>query len=153
MDSAGPKSPLRSCRIQRAKASHCIGLWMKTFPDPSTSPAHRTRNLSVHGLPDFVTGGPDASGLILTFYNVVHLQFEHFTCADSRALLAAFHGFSPTVKSLSLTFTSFVVFDLVYSSPPSRTWRWFPSIKAVAPSGRALLRHLRHRPSSLGLSS
>ena len=96
---------------------HTIGLWTKTFPDPSTSPAHHARSLSIHGLVDFTTRDLDASGLIRTFCNVVHLQFDHFTCADNRALLATFHGFSHTVKSLRLASTSLEVFDLVYSFP------------------------------------
>ena len=94
-----------------------ITSWIETFPDPSNSPAHHTRSLTIQRLPAFITTGVDVGSWIRTFQNVVDLRFEHITWPDHQAPLAPFHGFSHTVRSLRLTYTSFEVFDLVCSFP------------------------------------
>ena len=90
--------------------------WMKAFPDPSNSPAHHTRTLSISYLPEAsVSVGTD--GWIRAFSNVVHFHFERTIWAGYDVPLAPFFGFSPAVRSLHLTSTSSEVFDLICSFP------------------------------------
>ena len=94
------------------------------FPDPSSSPAHHTRSLSIRCLPAVTATSPnvDVTSWVRTFRNVMHLHYiskmyERLTWADQEAPLAPFYGFSHTIKSLRLSSTSFEVFDLVCSFP------------------------------------
>ena len=88
---------------------------MATFPDPSNSPAHHTRSLSISDFPASVSAGTDVGGWISTFYNVTHFHFDRVPWADHP--LTPFFGFSPAVRSLSLAATSSEFFDLVCSFP------------------------------------
>jgi hypothetical protein len=97
-----------------AQESH-IELWKKAFPDPSTSPAHHTLTLSIHGIP-IVTAG-DADGWIRSFFDLVHLHLEWIGPINDQLSLAPFHGLSPTLRSLRLIGTSLEVLDLVCSFP------------------------------------
>ena len=93
--------------------------WMKTFPDPSNSPAHHTRILTVcrpASATDTATD-TDVTSCARTFHNVVHLHYRCSFWADHKTRLVPFYGFSHTVRSLRLTHTSFEVFDLVCSFP------------------------------------
>ena len=56
-----------------------IEMWMKRFPDPSNSPAHHTRTLSIFGTPVIVITATDAgvSDWIRAFHNVVRLELSH----------------------------------------------------------------------------
>ena len=93
-----------------------VELWKKTFPDPSNSPAHHTRHLSVYGLSHVTAVDAEAGGWIRTFYNLVHLHLEGFRLGE-RVSLAPFHGLSPTLRSLHLIYTSLEVSDLICSFP------------------------------------
>jgi len=94
-----------------------IESWMETFPDPSNSPAHYTSSLSIRN-PQVVTAtNADVANWTGTFHNLVHLHLEDCGWANHQALPAPFFGFSPTVRSLRLTSTSFEVFDFVCSFP------------------------------------
>jgi len=105
-----------ACVELDASESH-IELWKKSFPDPSNSPAHYTRALSVWGVP--ITPGTDLGpdkhpgGWIRTFCNVVHLRLSRL----DQASLVPFYGLSPTLKSLHLAQTHPGVFDLICSFP------------------------------------
>ena len=71
--------------------------WMKTFPDPSNSPAHHVRILMM------VIGTPlttAASPWIRAFHNVVSFHVD-FSSTHSVSLVP-FHGFSPSLRSLHL---------------------------------------------------
>jgi len=92
-------------------------MWKKTFPEPSTSPAHHARSLTICGLPVIPAADPGAGDWIRAFCNVVHLHLEHAPRVDHQVSLTPFHGLSPTVRSLRLTATSSEVFDLVCSFP------------------------------------
>ena len=94
-----------------------VELWMKAFPDPSNSPAHHTRRLTIRYLPAITTTDASVAGWIRTFRSVVHLHFEYVTWGAHQTPLAPFYGFSHTVRSLRLAFTSFEVFDLICSFP------------------------------------
>ena len=78
---------------------------MKTFPDPSNSPAHHTRHLRISV---FL---PDENAWIRSFQHVESLMvaFE----AISRTSLIPLHGLSPTLKTLHMTH---------FSVPPSETF-------------------------------
>jgi len=99
-----------------ASKSH-MELWKETFPDPSNSPAHHTRSLSIYGIPVVAPTDAGVGGWIRAFHNVVHLRLERLGEEDPRASFVPFYGFSPTVRSLSLASTSLEVFDLVCSFP------------------------------------
>ena len=88
-----------------AEKSH-IKRWRKAFPDPSTSPAHYTRNLSFHGLLASVAVDANTGSWIRTFRRVMHLRVNTLAWDDSRVSLVQLHGLSPTLKSLTLTYTS-----------------------------------------------
>ena len=99
--------------------------WKETFPDPSTSPARYTKTLII-GCPYVVTAADaEPGGWITGFSRVVHfgacsldafaMYFHGFTVT-----LVPFHGFSPVVKSLHMTFIfNFPpqLFDLILSFP------------------------------------
>ena len=92
-------------------------LWMKTFPDPSNSPAHHTRGLTICSLPAITTTDASVASWIRTFRNVVHLHFECVGWGTRQITLNPFYGFSHTVKSLRLILAPFEVFDLICSFP------------------------------------
>ena len=84
--------------------------WRKAFPDPSTSPACYTRLLTIH-CPQVVTAtDAEEGGWIPTFSRVVNFVVD-IRKPDSpdapRVSLVPFHGFSPALKSLLVTFTVF----------------------------------------------
>jgi len=84
-----------------------IELWKKAFPDPSNSPAHHTRTLSIHDAPVIATAD------IHAFCNVVHLQLSNM----DRTSLFLLRGFSPAIRSLSLIHASLGDFNLICSFP------------------------------------
>jgi len=87
--------------------------WKKTFPDPSSSPAHHTRSLLILTPPTITAADTSAGGWVRTFRSVTHLQLIHL----DRASLVLLHGLSPAVRSLNLTIVPFEVFDLICSFP------------------------------------
>ena len=93
-----------------------IDLWREAFPDPSNSPAHHTRHLSICGLSVVIAADAEAGGWIRTFHNLVHLYLEGLNWMDC-ASLVPFHGLSPALRSLHLTCTSPEVLDLICSFP------------------------------------
>ena len=96
---------------------HPFALWMKAFPDPSNSPAHHTRSLTIHRFQDATTTDADVASYFRTFHNVVRLHFKFLIWTNHENPLISFYGFSHTVRSLRLSHTSFEVFDLVCSFP------------------------------------
>ena len=100
----------------RPLESH-IERWKKTFPDPSNSPAHHTRSLSICGIPVVTAADAGVDGWIRTFHNVEHLRLDRLGEEEHQTSLAPFYGLSPAVRSLSLISTSIEVFDLICSFP------------------------------------
>ena len=97
-----------------------IESWMKAFPDPSNSPAHHTRALTIRGTRSVIAAGADVDRWIRAFHNVVHLHLDILGWSNDQASFAPFHGLSPTVRSLHLSFTSVPpseVFGLLCSFP------------------------------------
>ena len=97
-----------------------LELWKKIFPDPSTSPAHYTKTLSV-GCPHAATAADaQAGGWISTFSNVLRLNVDRLHGDGSAASLLLFRGFSPVLKSLDAHFAPLPpsqIFDFILSFP------------------------------------
>ena len=74
--------------------------WKEMFPDPSTSPARYAKSLIVHCPEVVVAADAETGGWITAFSRVVHLWVGVNT---DLASFVPFHGFSPVVKSLTLT--------------------------------------------------
>ena len=92
--------------------------WTRVFPDPSNSPAHYVRSLSISIYS--TTRSTDARALICSFRNSTKLRVYVNWCNNSRIFFAQLHGFSPVLKSLHLTYFSTPpseIFDLVCSFP------------------------------------
>ena len=99
-----------------------LKLWKKTFPDPSTSPASYTKSILIGS--SYVLRGVDADGgrWLRSFSRVVHLRvkLQNHERQGSAIPLAAFHGFSPVIRSLDLSFITLPpshIFDLILSFP------------------------------------
>jgi hypothetical protein len=80
-----------------------IELWMKAFPDPSNSPAHYARVLSLHGSPVVVSTGTHARTWVQTFRHIVELRTISVLWDYGPTSLVPLHGSFPTLKSLSIS--------------------------------------------------
>ena len=83
--------------VEFAGSPH-VDLWMTTFPDPSNSPAHYTRSLTIHESP---TAFPLFVSWICAFSSVAQLCLD---VGGAPYSLVPFHGFSYTLKSLRLKY-------------------------------------------------
>ena len=103
--------------VKFSPASRHVSQWKETFPDPTNSPAHYTRTLSIN-YPKLIT--PADVDTLLAFCGVSHLHVDTGVWYDQRFSVVQLHGFSPTVKSLHLSFTHLLsseIFGLVCSFP------------------------------------
>jgi hypothetical protein len=105
----------------RFRTEENLQSWKETFPDPSTSPARYARVLYID-YPQAVTAADaEAGGWISGFSRVVQLEVgSYMGHGDESLSLVPFHGFSPIVKSLRMTFTalpSSQIVDLILSLP------------------------------------
>ena len=102
--------------------------WMKAFPDPSSSPAHYVRTLTIIGINIVAAASTDVGRWIRAFHNVVHLNFDDVDARgldgnwgnDGRVSFLPFHGVSPVIRSLRLDTISIQpseIFGLVCSFP------------------------------------
>ena len=96
-----------------------IELWKKTFPDPSSSPAHYTRHLSIHR--DIAATDAD---WIRPFHNIVSLHLSSIGWVGHRIFRLLFCGLSPTLRSLHLACTSPDVLDFICSFPLLEDLAW-----------------------------
>ena len=87
-----------------------IQSWKKTFPDPSTSPAHYVKTLSAAPV-EIVDMGMYAGGWIRAFSRVVYLGLGSPTNAGMwlspsltlhKSTFFPFHGLSPVLRSLRI---------------------------------------------------
>jgi hypothetical protein len=88
--------------------------WRNAFPDPSNSPAHLVRALVVNHREEL----PERH--LSSFCNVTRLTLHVHTVGGSPISLAHLHGFTPSLKSLRMTFAIGPLSDilnLVYSFP------------------------------------
>ena len=80
--------------------------WMKAFPDPSNSPAHYTRSLTICDNHVLVAASRDSHAWIRAFHLVVHLALDGFWWGAGQGSLIPLHGLSPALRSLSITCSS-----------------------------------------------
>jgi len=94
--------------------------WKKTFPAPSTSPAHYAKTLIIRCAAVVTVGDAEAGGWIRGFSRLVRLEMDSLGCYPPEPVtsLAPFHRFSHTAKSL-----------LVHSAiiPPSQIFNFILS--------------------------
>ena len=94
-----------------------VQLWMKAFPDPSNSPAHHTRTLSILGPWDFTAVQLTVvRPWVHSFRHIVSLVATRFDGVSLNQL----HGISPILKSLKLDIPSvspLEIIDLICSFP------------------------------------
>lgn len=79
-----------------------LQLWKQAFPNPLSSPGQFTKTLYIAALCNVTMADRDAGGWIRAFSNVC--SFEVCTEEEDfnfRVSLVPFHGFSPSLKSLS----------------------------------------------------
>ena len=94
----------------------------RAFLDPTRSPAHHTRSLSVRFIESIFIADAEEGSWVKTFSNVVRLELRSNTKTwfNLKRYLALFYGFSPVVKSLRV-FTMCPpppqVFSLICSLP------------------------------------
>ena len=81
-------------------SSSPIGSWMKTFPNPSNSPAHYARVLLLHDLTPITALGTYAHPWLHSFCHIIELQVS--AAWKERSVPVPLYGLSPTLKSLSL---------------------------------------------------
>ena len=79
-----------------------IKSWIKAFPDPSTSPAHCARTLSLYNGAAVDIAGAGAFAWVRTFCNVVDLRMVSVRWIGDQTSLVPFHQLFPTLKSLSI---------------------------------------------------
>ena len=92
--------------------------WKNAFPNPSTSPARYTKNLVIRCPEEITAADAEEHGWIPAFSRVVHFDLE--VHEGPEASLTPFHGFSPVLKSLHvsyITLSSSRVLDLLHSFP------------------------------------
>ena len=103
-----------------------IESWAETFPDPTNSPAHYTRTLSIHH-PHLIESV--YADTISSFCSVVRLDVITGQRGDERVTLVSLHRFSPVLRSLRLTFVALPdseIFDLICSFPLLEDLEFFP---------------------------
>jgi hypothetical protein len=98
-----------------------IELWKKSFPDPSSSPAHYARHLSIHNIRDIAAADAD---WIHPFHNIVYLHLRSQGWVGHRIFRGPFCGLSPTLRSLHLSSTSPDVLDFICSFPLLEDLAW-----------------------------
>ncbi|KAF9789197.1 hypothetical protein BJ322DRAFT_1105063 [Thelephora terrestris] len=86
-------------------ATNSLGSWMKAFPDPSDSPAHYARNLTITGFAAVEAATTYAHAWVRPFSMIVGLVVT-MRWDNSGVALNRLHGLSPTLKSLSVGFDS-----------------------------------------------
>ena len=95
--------------------------WKDMFPDPSISPAHYAKTLSVGNLRIATVTDVEAGGWIKGFSRIIHLRLGRLDFGDWSVIsLIPFHGLSPVIKSLHITVPhppSSCIFDLILSFP------------------------------------
>ena len=79
-----------------------LELWMKTFPDPSNSPACYTRSLRLSGFAVIPLAISDALPWVRSFNHITELQVWTEWEEDRNFYFAPLHGLFPILKSLHL---------------------------------------------------
>ena len=90
-------------RIEFHPNQSSLQSWMRAFSDPSNSPAHHTRSLSIHDPSILSAASTNVRAWIRAFNRVFHLDLGASQWVVRRSSLAFLHGLSPTLRSLSIT--------------------------------------------------
>ena len=96
--------------------------WKETFPDPLASPAYHTHTLTVDCVRVVTAADAGPGGWLTGFSSVAYLDVSdhEVATAESTTSFVPFHGFSPVLKSLRITFGFLPpsrVFNFVLSFP------------------------------------
>ena len=99
--------------------------WKKIFLNPSNSPAYHTHTLSVHCPEEVANTDGEEDGWIRGFsrverFNLVVSGNPLANISDLEVTLTPFHGFSPVLKSLHVSYSTLQtsqIFDLISSLP------------------------------------
>ena len=106
-------------RIRFHYTKRSIKSWKLVFPDPSDSLAHHACTLFLREKNPSALADPDVGCWIRTFYRVESLHVN--TLGRNHGFsFVQFHGFSPTLRSLTLSHTSTPlqeIFNLICSFP------------------------------------
>ena len=102
-----------------------IESWMTAFPNPSNSPAHYTRTLTICGLRLVTAVNTNVGRWVRAFHSIVHLHVYTLGSTESwgddyQVSLVPFYGLSPSVRSLHLHSVSVPpseIFGLLCSFP------------------------------------
>ena len=98
-------------RVELQSTKSSITSWMKAFPDPSNSPAHYTRTLSIHML---MSAPTSMFTWLLPFCRIEELVADVFGWEELDGVsLAQLHGLSPTLKSLDLSRVGARISDVI----------------------------------------
>ena len=103
--------------VVKFRTEEDVQAWKNAFPDPSTSPAHYTRSLSVWCVGAVTAADAEERGWISVFSRVVHFDVEFDGPKNS---LLPFHGFSPVLKSIHVDYSHFPcsqILNFVHSFP------------------------------------
>ena len=79
-----------------------IELWMKAFPDPSSSPAHYARILCIDGPTVVAAAGTSARAWVRAMRYIVELRISNGLADGSPVSLFPLSGLFPVLKSLSI---------------------------------------------------
>ena len=96
--------------------------WKKTFPDPSTSPAHHAKTLIIRCAHAVTAADAEAGGWIRGFSRLVRLEIDSpgSYLPEPISSFTPFHGFSSTVKYL-LVHSAIIpppqIYNLILSFP------------------------------------
>ena len=107
------------------RTTNDVESWKSAFPDPSTSPAHHTKTLSIESYRAAAAVGVEEGGWIRSFSCAVRLEIGlagAVVAGKPINCLFPFHGFSPALKSLRLSHIPLplpliFIFDLIHSFP------------------------------------
>ena len=91
-----------------------IPSWVEAFPDPSNSPAHHARVLSLFNRTAVTAASTYARAWILSFCHITELRLNSILLHDNRIdSFAQLHGLSPTLKSLLILFSSAPLSEII----------------------------------------
>ena len=96
--------------------------WKRAFPDPSTSPARYAKSIFIGSPRVLEDAEANGGGWLRPFSRVTRMavKLRSYESLTSTVPLVSFHGFSPVIKSLYLSFIALPpphIFDLIVSFP------------------------------------
>ena len=105
-------------------SSEPFNSWMRTFPDPSNSPACYTRSLRLASLEVLTVAVSDAFPWVRSFNRILELEVSTRGEGDGDISFTRLHGLSSTLKSLQLYY---------FFAPPPEVINFVCSFPALEP--------------------